>query len=672
MSFLYPDFLWALLVLIIPVIIHLLNLQRSKKIYFSNLSFLKEVDQQTKRNFRLKKLLVLLCRILALGFLVIAFAQPFWKLTEKANRDVSKTVFLDNSYSMERKRINLSMLDEGVLYLKEILASKNGTNPLWVLTCNSETRISSNSNGNRVLDNTTFTNTFRSINWVLDELKTKEITSGEQRNELILISDFQKATLGTLERLINDTSILTKIVPVGNREERNLFVDSVWLESPSVNTGETVLINVQIRNLGTKNAQNAKVDLLVDDNLTSTCVKNIVAGGQVICQMDLQMNKAGQAQCRLVVSGDEVYFDNNFFFVITCSSNVRVLILNDHTSSYVYNAISNESTFLSKTLTSSNLSNDFSDVDFLVIENINTLNDGLIEDIVKYVERGGDIMIFPNEQSQDDFEKLIRNLNISSSRIQNIGDTSIPQPDNYIGHPDLNNPFYRGVFTDIKANISMPYVKHLYQIKERGEILLRSKDGYPVLSRNVVGSGRCYFWSMPLDAKYSNINRHSLFVPVLYQAVRGSKNANDRIYYENSSNGLVLSGKFIKDELPYRLKNETGELISNNVLNGDVIFQTKDGDIQSGFYKLIHGEELLGRIAVNITSKESITEFYSTEELQEMFKDVEHITVYDVDSPLELQNALKEADEGVALWKKCLLLSLIFLLIEILLIRFYR
>jgi L-asparagine transporter-like permease len=77
MQFLFPGFLLALAALAIPVIIHLFNFRRYKTVYFSNVRFLREVKEETTSRSKLKHLLVLASRLLALAFLVFAFAQPY-------------------------------------------------------------------------------------------------------------------------------------------------------------------------------------------------------------------------------------------------------------------------------------------------------------------------------------------------------------------------------------------------------------------------------------------------------------------------------------------------------------------------------------------------------------------------------------------------------------------
>ena len=77
MKFLFPQFLWALLLLIIPIIIHLFNFRRYKKVVFSNVTMLKEIETQSRKTKQLRKWLILLTRIIALSSLILAFAIPY-------------------------------------------------------------------------------------------------------------------------------------------------------------------------------------------------------------------------------------------------------------------------------------------------------------------------------------------------------------------------------------------------------------------------------------------------------------------------------------------------------------------------------------------------------------------------------------------------------------------
>ena len=123
MGFIYPEFLFVWLLMVVPVIIHLFNFRKFKKVYFTNVQFLKDIEIQTLYTQKLKERLILLARMLAIFFLVLAFAQPFIKSNEQ-EASLQKSIisiYLDNSYSMEAVNKNGSLLDEGKRKIKELV-----------------------------------------------------------------------------------------------------------------------------------------------------------------------------------------------------------------------------------------------------------------------------------------------------------------------------------------------------------------------------------------------------------------------------------------------------------------------------------------------------------------------------------------------------------------------
>ena len=100
MQFNHPEILALLFLLIIPILIHLFQLQRFKKEAFTNVKFLRQIELESRKSSRLKKLLILAARLLALACLILAFAQPELKKTE--GQENRKTIiYLDNSLSLQ-------------------------------------------------------------------------------------------------------------------------------------------------------------------------------------------------------------------------------------------------------------------------------------------------------------------------------------------------------------------------------------------------------------------------------------------------------------------------------------------------------------------------------------------------------------------------------------------
>ncbi|RZJ85947.1 MAG: hypothetical protein EOO20_19310, partial [Chryseobacterium sp.] len=123
MNFLYPGFLFALLAVAIPVIIHLFNFRKYKQVYFSNVQFLTEAKAESASGEKLKNLLILCARILAVVFLVFAFARPYFKNDSTVDPGLATvvSVFLDNSFSMQRVNKEGNLLDDAKRRAREIV-----------------------------------------------------------------------------------------------------------------------------------------------------------------------------------------------------------------------------------------------------------------------------------------------------------------------------------------------------------------------------------------------------------------------------------------------------------------------------------------------------------------------------------------------------------------------
>jgi len=103
MQFKHPELLYALFLLLIPVIIHLFQFRKFQKEAFTNVAFLKEVAIQTRKSSQLKKWLTLLTRLLLLAAIIFAFAQPYTSKSKLLNTKSETVIYLDNSFSMQSK-----------------------------------------------------------------------------------------------------------------------------------------------------------------------------------------------------------------------------------------------------------------------------------------------------------------------------------------------------------------------------------------------------------------------------------------------------------------------------------------------------------------------------------------------------------------------------------------
>ena len=196
MIFLNPGFLYALLALTIPIIIHLFNFRRTKKVYFSNTLFLKKVKEASSSKRRLKHYLILASRLLFLFFLVMAFCQPFLPSESNLATSNKNIIYLDNSWSMSNEvDQDLNGLDAAVLYVQSLLDAYPDEAEYKLIT-NDFSSFSNSFKGKTeigdFLTEIKYSGSSRNVHEIEERIKA-ELTS--EVNDVFWISDFQNSLL---------------------------------------------------------------------------------------------------------------------------------------------------------------------------------------------------------------------------------------------------------------------------------------------------------------------------------------------------------------------------------------------------------------------------------------------------------------------------------------------
>src|SRR6201996_4717554 len=196
MHFLYPAFFFALLSLAIPVLVHLFNFRRYQKVYFSNVQFLKQINEQQSSRRNLKERLILAARLLALIFLVLAFTRPYISNQNPQNVGAQHVVsiFVDNSYSMETLNSEGSLLDEAKLRAKEIASAYSINDRFQLLTQDFEgkhQRLLSRDEFDDAVDAVKISPQSRSLQQIVSRQQSLLNMSRGKLRSVYIISDFQ-------------------------------------------------------------------------------------------------------------------------------------------------------------------------------------------------------------------------------------------------------------------------------------------------------------------------------------------------------------------------------------------------------------------------------------------------------------------------------------------------
>lgn len=669
MSFLFPQFLFGLFALAIPIIIHLFNFRRTRKVYFSSNKFLQFVKESSKSKLRLKHLLILISRLLFLFFLVMAFAQPVIPAEENQVIQDHISIYLDNSMSMSNEvDEGVTAFEEGIRYVQEILDLYPQNTQFLFLTNDFapfSNVLKSKSEVSEILTELKLSGVSRSATEISKRLQSSASLFNTDQREIYWVSDFQKSTTGLFDEIEHDTTGTYHAIPLEFNTTNNLFVDSVYLENPFFLAREGNSLLVKIRNSGTVRVDDLLVKLFINDSQASTVTVNIKANSSETIQFDLgfQLEKTYNAG-RVSFEEYPVTFDNDFYFTINRTDRINIVeIKSVDNSTSIEKVYGNKELFEFKSFNINNLDYSLlSSADLVVVNSLDHLDIALVSALNEFSDAQGNILFIPGSNPDIESYNLISGmpglLKIDSAELQ------------LLNPPDLKNPFYSSIFENENENFAMPEARPVIDWTRDRDAILKFRNEEPFLSR--YGNGNFLFlMASPLLEDFNGIDRHALFVPIMYKIAASGKRSSNDLYYSLSRSTVTLRLDSLQKDDVVKLQKDNLELIPAQQIKGnELTMELPKNSLSAGFYKVMYENQMKTQIAFDNIGKESILEQYSINELQDFSRKIPNLNVFDSSNAQSFGNEIKERYQGMPLWKYALILALIFLLAEILLIRF--
>ncbi|MEZ4937928.1 MAG: BatA domain-containing protein [Crocinitomicaceae bacterium] len=684
MKFAYPEFLWTFFILIIPILIHLFNFRKFKTVYFSNISFLKEVKEETKSRSKLKHLLILFARLLAWSFLILAFAKPY--IPEDAKEDIQLTnivsIYVDNSFSMNAIGESGDLLNMGKEYAESIINSYTNNDRFQIISNNlagEQRRILSKQEAIDEVYKIQSSPVYRTLSSVYsfqNEALKKERVEGEANLHFYWISDFQK-TSSDFEEIREEGNV--SVLKLNAMQKANVFVDSVWFETP-LSKGRTQLeLKFRVQNSSNEDLTSVQVSLETEDNSRETNV-DILANSFVVETFGFTDAKGiGVRTGKVKVEDSQIFYDDELYFTYEILENVKVLILNGNVSAPKYlEKLYGLDTYYK--VTSENIQTVSQDElfknDLVILNNIESVSSGLIKNLQEFYNNGGSIALIPGKNPQ--FNSINELLQVLEMPILAKRDSSTSR----LSKLNAEDALFNGVFKRIPRNLNLPEVTRHYEINTNSASdfvsLIDFSNGKPFFVRKMSGPGRIYLSSVPLEESFSNFPKHSIFIGIFLRIGEMSVRSNPLF-------------AFIGDQEQYRFPCNSGSQDPAHLVNQkegiDIIPMSQKRwneemiylgqgeattELVQGYFNVIKADEMLGKIALNFNRDESILEFYSKDEIEKALKE-KGIGIKDfIDVKESSDNFKIELNKSKEYWRILLILGLIFILIEILLIKFLK
>lgn len=680
MIFLYPTFLFALSALAIPIIVHLFNFRKFKKIYFPNVRFLKEVKEETQSKSRLKHLLILAARLLAISCLVLAFAQPIIPLAENqiAKEEQYIGIYVDNSFSMANINENGRLLDDARNRAKEIIKAY-GPNDKFLLTTNDfegrHQRLASRDEVLEWIDEIKESAVHRKLNEVISR-QNDILNQFKESNPLsYILSDFQKNFVNAASLKV-DTFSQIKFVPVKALNNNNLYIDSIAFATPYRQLNQPEELWVRVVNKGDKKADNVSLKLFINGEQKAIAAANVDAGNSEMIKLGFTIAKPGWQQAHLKLADYPITYDDDLFFSFNVSEKINVLCINGDKESPYINKLFKEDPYFNFSNSNEKQINyaDFATYSFIILNEINSISSGLAQELQRFVQNGGTVLLIPSLKadllSYNNFTQLF-----NASTYQNI-DTL----DAKTTRINYSHSLYANVFERLPENIDLPIILAHYPLtyttKTNFDWLLMLANNRPLLSTHNYQKGKLYLSAVSLDASFGNFARHAIFVPTLYKIALYSITSAPLFYTIGYDEVIELTGINRQSDNLLKLKEEktkTEFIPESRWEQGSLKIYLYNQIQNAANYNVYSGNQNAASLAFNYDRSESELEFYDKMSLEQLIEKYSWNNISVIEAVGEnLTQIIQNLNKGIQLWKWFVLLTLVFLAIEVLLIKFYR
>jgi len=642
MQFRHPELLYALFLLIIPILVHLFQLRKFQKEDFTNVAFLKQISIQTRKSNTIKKWLVLLTRLAAIAMIVLAFAQPFFTQSDSATKEKETVIYLDNSFSMQAKGASGQLFRQA---LQDLITNIPEEETFTLLTNTETYKDISIKNARNSLLQLSYTSEQLTAGAISLKAQKEFSSNPATEKRLIVISDFQDK--GEKQGLDIDNVSLhyVQLRPV---IENNIAIDSVYAIRSETNKLKLITeLSTQERR-----ETNIPISLYNGEQLIAkaTASFNETIETQVEFTIDNQRDFKG----RITIDDPLLAFDNTLYFNNNTAKTIKVLSINEGDQEFLSRIYTTpEFAYTAADINSLDYSK-IPDYNFIIINEVKAPSQALTNALATFVTNGGSVLCILNEEGEKS------NYNTLLSKLGGIQVGNLYTENRLITAINYDHPLYTNVFDNRIKNFQYPSVSSSFALLN-GESILRFEDGSPFIT----GKDKIFAIAGGLHTSNSNFKNSPLIVPTLYNMAKQSL-ALPRLYVTNSiSNTYDIPAILQEDEILSLANIETPDKTQiplQRTFGNKVTITTQEQPEKAGIYNIRTKDSILQQVSYNYNREESVLRYQKLEAKEGISYHSSVVTLFDT---------LKEANNIQSLWKWFVIFALLFLVLEMLILKFF-
>lgn len=633
MGFLNIAFLVGLVAASVPIIIHLLNRRRVKRVKFSSLEFLDEVNKQRMRRINLRRILILILRTLAIVALVFAFARPTLRsgLLFAGSMPKNVVVCLDASYSMGAAMESGTAFDAAKAIANDIVDEAGGSDAINVVAFSKQaTALLEQGTRNkgvvkgaliRVELSSETTSIRAGVDRALELIEKSDVEGGE----IYVVSDFRASDDSSfVDEAALPANVRVYFIPVYEDEVDNVSIDRVGVPRKLLRPGEVVKISVTATNHARQADASVPLEIVVDGDRKAEQVIKLAPSATQTVTFPLSLAEPGRYHGRVAKNRDRLPPDDDRFFLIEVSNTISVTVITGRRRAtnadspvpsvfYVEKALNprgtSEGEFDVRVIDERDVTASSLPAGGVVVwvdpQNLESKRMALLQ---RHVQRGGGLLVFLGNA-----DGAMLNSSAFRALVGIRGGAEKPAESRAAftsfekAHPVFN------LFTKDELEL-LSRAKVRAYTSARGvapdSALAYIGGGDPAVWECVRGRGRVLVFAAAPDLATGDIPLSPMFLPLVhtsvsYLASSGEAPGADEhlvgapIAFTVSQTGLDESQLAIRDPSGESLKPAIGERSAGEVQVGF------DRPAHPGFYRLYRDTTRVAEIAVNVDTRES-------------------------------------------------------------------
>ncbi|MFQ5629106.1 MAG: BatA domain-containing protein [bacterium] len=657
----------------VPILIHLLLRNKVVRVDFAAMRFLMESKKPIVRWLRLKQLLILLMRIIAVALLAIAFARPFFTsgaglgLWSDQQREIG--IIIDISASMNAS----NNLNAAKSKLQELFSQIEPETIVSVYFSGGSSRLIVEKEpytagiSARVLSamqpNYRQSNLREAVQFMDDLLRGSAIYT----RELYIISDFQKTAWPESNNFLQLAShAKIHLRPAAEKPWQNIAL--IDAEIPE-DKNQPWLCTVQDFSAG--QISSFDVSLFVSGKRIGTQKARFTDNTSLVLQFD-KAGKKGTTSgyFEIKAEGDLFPADDRYYFVANQKQAIRVLAVNGEKAAgasdelfFAERAINAKGSAFNLVKADAAKLNQLSPeaFDIVILANVTGFNKSHLQALKNFVQSGGGLLIAAGDKIDKAFYNRFFD-SISPAKIikpareridRSGGDILLISNINHLAVDAFSNPL------NSDLSVARFYQHWRVEAHQSAQVLATFGDSSPAILATTAGRGKVVLFTFPLDAEWSDLPIQSSYLPLLHTMLAYIQPSKEKARFVQVGQPLYLGDVFTPNT-PMRIT--TPDEIESTWQAENLIYS---GTSLPGMYHFRQGS-LSKNVAVNLTPEESETQLLLPEAFLANIDDGSEQTIID-----KAQHASsipdREAESEQKLWRLLLFVTIILIVSESLL-----